>query len=807
MDPKLLIPLPLRIKLGRLKRRLQGIPEPAPAGPFDPRAIYQWAADDTTLSVETAELPHNFTNVLFNDAYFTAIDHLARGNGRHLMREGWINNVIENERLLYVRRDDTGEYFSVAFAPVHAPCARFRVSQGPGYVQIENETHGLQVTWRIHVPPGGDPVELWDVTVRSVRGGAVPVSLFTHVVMPCDGVDLYHGELCRIAEFFPSQQAVFVRQDAERHTQINFPWHNGFMTSDPAPVGWNARPGAFVGPRRSLANPLGVEQGELPGLRVAVQTPHVSLHVRLQVPAGGKARARFIAGACDGRPMIDTLRTRYLGAAGDKLIQAAAAAQEAQFAGLQLRTPEPSINRMLNRWVPTQVRLGATWCKWGWKGYRDTLQHAMAVAALDGDLARRALLDAAAYQHADGFCAHGWNPLDDRKYVDSHAWLVLAATHYLRETADFGLLDEPVRFMEGEVAPLWEHLLRAMRRYLADRGPRGLVLLMAGDWNDSLTGPGRGGRGESVMTSMMACRAADELAALAELRAAAIPGMGSFAAEAAEMRALAISLRGALLAHAWDGAWWLAAIDDNGRPVGSASSKAGQIYLVSQAWAQLGGLCGGTEGAARWSSAWAAVRARLDTGWGLMLSAPPYTQPDPAIGRVSFIRPGHNENASVYTHGTAFAMAALLERGAANEALALWRSILPNHPARPGACQPNVFFNGFYGPGSELQPGLADHAWFTGSAAWMLRNVTEGMLGLQPDYDGLHLRPCLPAGWREATVRRRFRGAEYQITLRNPGGQEAPPIVRLLVDGQKVDASAPLPHRAGGVFRVMLDLG
>jgi cellobiose phosphorylase len=222
--------LSIRSKLSRLKNRLKRTLNPAGSFPAaSPSPIYRYSADAREVWIETPDPPHPFINILYNESYFTILDHYARGRGRHMDPiQGYNNNVIENERFVYIRDDATGDYFSVGWEPCLRDPEHWVCRAGLNYQSIENTTNRLKVIWRIYVPAGKDPVEIWDVRVQDASGAPRRVSMFIYVGMKCDGVDLYCGELCRIAQYDPALEAIFVRMDAERHTTIDFPWHNGF---------------------------------------------------------------------------------------------------------------------------------------------------------------------------------------------------------------------------------------------------------------------------------------------------------------------------------------------------------------------------------------------------------------------------------------------------------------------------------------------------------------------------------------------------------------------------------------------------
>jgi cellobiose phosphorylase len=183
----------------------------------------------------------------------------------------------------------------------------------------------------------------------------------------------------------------------------------------------------------------------------------------------------------------------------------------------------------------------------------------------------------------------------------------------------------------------------------------------------------------------------------------------------------------------------------------------------------------------------------LDSGWGYMLNWPTYIKPELNIGRLSFLQPGICENGSVYTHGNAFLLLALLERGMANKALKVWRDINPDNAARPISCQTNVFINGYWGPDHLKKPGYAELPWITGSAGWMYYSVIEYMIGLRRGYNGITIKPCTPSSWKSANITRVYRGTEYKVEIKNPDGLENPPIQTIYLNGTKYQVNKPLP--------------
>jgi len=755
------------------------------------REKYTYGSEGREIWLETAEPVRNFDNMLYNKSYFMMIDQCGNGNAKHMVDPGYINNVVADERILYVRDDQTGEYFSVGFGPVYKEYESYRCTSGLNYQVIENVTDGLKVTWRIFVPAGADPVEIWDIRVENMGSGKRQVSLISSVEMNCDGVDTYGGPMFRYANYYPESNAIFIKADAEKFTEIDFPLHNGFITTDRRCDFWQGNKRKFVGQRRSLRNPIEVERGELGCDCASMWTPTGGFQFRFELKSGENADTRFLLGACDRLAKVGEFREKYIDGSldGCRVFDALRQARAEVMRNIEVETPDDSINRMLNVWGKQQSHYLATWCRWGYKGYRDIVQMSQGVLYWDVDLARTNLLQALGHQYSDGFALRGWNPLDPMRYVDCASWLIPAISEYVKETGDFDFLDTEVEYLDQGQASVYEHLMQTMQRLHTDRGADGMCLTFFGDWNDSLTGLCRDDRGQSVWMSMAFCRCALIMEELA--------GYLGRKKDVELMRRWHKQMAEAINEHGWDGRWYLRARDDEGAPIGSAKNEEGKIFLNTQSWASLGGICSDE----RWEQCIEAVDKYLESGWGTILNWPCYKKPVANVGRLSYLRPGICENGSVYTHGAAFLYLAFLERGMADRALKLWRDIHPGNPNRPVACQPNVFANGFDGPETDILPGMAQHMWTTGSASWLIGCTIENMLGLRRGYDGIRIKPCLPSEWDKVRIRRTYRRTTYDVTLTKPAGKECTVVKRIKVDGtdHPVDEVLPIDGREHNV--------
>jgi cellobiose phosphorylase len=388
--------------------------------------------------------------------------------------------------------------------------------------------------------------------------------------------------------------------------------------------------------------------------------------------------------------------------------------------------------------------------------------------------------------------------------------MVMALTQYLKETADFALLDEHVPFLNTtdpcaaptETATVWDHALRAQRHLLCDLGRHGLCRIRYGDWCDTMNGVGARGEGESVMLSMSTAWGCGLLAELAE-------HIGQQDV-AGEMRLARSRLVERIRACAWDGNWFVRAFDDDGVAVGSAKTAdrddgEGRIFLNPQSWAMIAGIADEVQVSACVS----AGESQLDTGYGMVLHAPPFTRLRPRIGQMTAMTPGFYENGSVYVHGTVFWIAALAMANRPDDAWRAFQAVLPTTPNKPASdTEPFVIPNYYIGPACDRrkQKNLYLSGWRTGSAAWLYMTAIEWILGARAEYDGLRIDPRLPSGWTQARIVRPFRGDTYDIRISRPSGA-GQRIAALRLDGAPVPPPVIPPALDGATHLVEVELG
>ena len=384
----------------------------------------------------------------------------------------------------------------------------------------------------------------------------------------------------------------------------------------------------------------------------------------------------------------------------------------------------------------------------------------------------------------------------------------------MRETGDWSILEESVTFDcdPDNAAPLMEHLRRSFRFTCTHLGPHKLPLIGRADRNDCLnlncfsahpgesfqiTGPSEGPVAESVFIAGMFVKYGRAYADI--LRHLALN------AEAAAAETAVAEMEMAVLEAGWDGAWFRRAYDAFGAPVGSKDCAEGQIFIEPQGMCVMAGI-GKETGEAE--AALESVKNRLDSKFGIVLHQPAYTKYYLNLGEISSYPPGYKENAGIFCHNNPWITCAEAVLGRGARAFETYRKICPAYleaVSEVHRTEPYVYSQMVAGKDAPTF-GEAKNSWLTGTAAWTFVSISQAILGVQPELDGLRIDPCIPPEWARLTLTRRFRGAQYCITVENPGGAEHG-VQELYVNGVRQDGNLIAPAAPGSVVSVRVVLG
>ena len=454
----------------------------------------------------------------------------------------------------------------------------------------------------------------------------------------------------------------------------------------------------------------------------------------------------------------------------------------------------PELDRTVNVWNQYQCMItfffsrSASYFESGigrGMGFRDSNQDLAGIVHLIPDRARQRIIDIASTQFPDGGCYHQYQPLTKRGnndigggFNDDPLWLIFGTVAYIRETGDFGILQEPVPFdnQPGTEVSLLEHLKISFRHVTDNLGPHGLPLIGRADWNDCLNlncfsdnpdesfqtteNKTEGSKAESLMIAgLFVAEGKDFVELLSHPSVAADPEYVLGVKEAVD------AMEKAVKQYGWDGEWFLRAYDYYGRKIGSKECEEGKVFIESQGWCTMARI-GAEEGLC--DKALDSAKKYLECEYGLVLNNPAYTKYYIDYGEISSYPQGYKENAGIFCHNNPWVIIGEAMAGRAEDAWRHYKKITPafTKDQELRKIEPYVFCQMVAGKDAE-KPGEGKNSWLTGTAAWTWKAVSEALLGIKPQFDGLLVEPCIPIGTYR--VHRRFRDAEYDLIIRNAG--------------------------------------
>ncbi|HYM99289.1 MAG TPA: glycosyl transferase, partial [Aestuariivirgaceae bacterium] len=461
---------------------------------------------------------------------------------------------------------------------------------------------------------------------------------------------------------------------------------------------------------------------------------------------------------------------------------------------VQVKTPDRSMDIMLNCWLPYQTLACRLWARCGFYqvsgafGFRDQLQDCLALLWFKPDMAREHLLLAASRQFREGDVQHWWLPRTGQgirtRISDDAVWLAYCTARYIAFTGDVGVLDEEVPFLEGQMlgphdhdaffepeiseesATLFEHCVRALKRSLT-KGPHGLPLFGTGDWNDAMNRVGHLGKGESIWLGWFIYTTLVAFVPFAEAR-----GKKSLVER---WRKYLTRLKAALEKSAWDGSWYLRGYFDDGTPLGASSSEECRIDALAQSWSVISGAADPS----RMRVAMGEVEKQLirPADGVAVLFTPPFDKTPLDPGYIKGYPPGIRENGGQYTHASCWTVFAFAKLHHAEKAHSLFAMLNPiNYSANPQGVQryrtePYVVAADVYSVAPHA--GRGGWTWYTGSAGWLYQAGLQAILGLEQNGEELSFNPCIPSEWDGFEVFLNRGGTKYRIEiLRQPSEEE-----------------------------------
>jgi cyclic beta-1,2-glucan synthetase len=707
-------------------------------------------------------------------------------NSRDNQLTPWSNDAVSDQpgEIVYVRDLDNGNLWTPTALPIRHEAASYIVAHGRGYSRFELTVHGIQLEMLQYVPLS-DSIKISRLTIRNAsdRPRRLSVTAFAEWVL---GLSRGASAPMVITEYDSATGAIFARNPWNIHHggRVAFADLGGRQTT------WTADRTEFIGRNCTLDNPTALSATVPLAQRAgAGLDPCAALQTTIELGPEATTEVVFFLGQAGDAGEAQALIERYRAADLDAAYREVVGYWDDTLGAVQVKTPDPAMDVMLNGALLYQTLACRYWARSafyqasGAYGFRDQLQDVMSLMVARPAIAREHILRAAARQFVEGDFQHWWfSPAGQgvrTRISDDRAWLATVAAHYVETTGDAEILDEQVPFLDGpslkpgehdlyfqpvqadQTASLYEHCARGLDLSLGS-GAHGLPLMGTGDWNDGMNRVGEGGKGESVWLGWFLHAAFSAFIPIAASR--------NERARAEAWKAQADALAGALDREGWDGNWYRRGYYDDGTPLGSALSDECCIDSIAQSWAAISG----AGNPARAVQAMAALDDQLvHRGDRLaLLFAPPFDKTPLDPGYIKGYPPGIRENGGQYTHAAAWSIMGFAALGQGDKAAELFALVNPiNHTAtRSGVLrykvEPYVVAADVYSMPPHV--GRGGWTWYTGSAGWLYRAGIESILGLRVQGESLLIDPCIPREWPGFDMTLRYRGAVYEIEVRNP---------------------------------------
>jgi cyclic beta-1,2-glucan synthetase len=682
----------------------------------------------------------------------------------------------------------------------------YRTRHGAGYTVCEHNSHAIEQELITFVPmdsQGGEPLRIQRLRLlnNSSRTRRLSVTFYSEWVLGSDHEDM---QMHVVTRWDKEVQAIL----ATNGYHPDYGERIAFAAISPTSADFTADRDSFLGRNRNLSNPDAMQRVNLSGHVGAGYDPCAALRVALELRPGQRGEVIMLVGQGGTREEVQHLIQKYREPLMvEDTLHHTSGWWDGVLERVQVHTPEPSINFLLNRWLLYQTLSCRIWGRSGFYqsggafGFRDQLQDVLSLIHADSALVREHILLAASRQFEEGDVQHWWHPPSGAgtrsRISDDLLWLPYVVIQYVRRTGDVDFVKTEVPFLKApeleddqhevylipeissEKGTLYEHCRRAIERGQT-AGPHGLPLIGIGDWNDGMNRVGVEGFGESVWLAWFLVDVMNGFAELADTL-----GEGE---HAENYRQRAAALAAAVEEHAWDGEWYQRATFDDGTPLGSASSDEAKIDSLPQSWAVISGAADRERAATALESAWKHLVREEDRL--VLLFSPPFDKTTKNPGYIKGYPPGVRENGGQYTHGALWLAMAMARKRDGERAVRLLRLLNPVEHARdPEAVwryqvEPYVVAADVYRLlGRE---GMGGWTWYTGSAGWMYRIWIEEVLGVKVYGEKLTIDPVIPAGWTEFSVRYRFGETVYDIHVENPDGVEHG-VAWVELDGHRQD--------------------
>lgn len=714
-----------------------------------------FSPEGDSYTITNSKTPRQWMNMLCNDRFATVIanhgeGYTVFGNFYHRITkffdpEFYIVRRLNGTRILELVDLESGETINL----FDSNGGRCKVT--PGMSEFYGEEAGIAFSVKVFVPAKA-PCECWLIELKNKD--AHPRSFRIHAQQAW----AFHNHTKDIGPKRPADKVEIEQLEngyLAAAKEIGLPFQNLY--------------GAFV--MENYCNGYMEKKTEKTLTSKRKVTPvekdfpyrYANIYGDVTLPAGGTAMRTVVSAASNDCEEVVAVAAELANS-----VKATEACKEVseiwkrEFSYNTCSLPDKNLERFLNVWLKHQLNLTLRYNRnTQTAGFRDLLQDSWGAMLIRADYPLRRMDEVLSHLYSDGHSMRAFDTYTGvthkENFVDCPLWAPEMVLQYLKETGDFEYLNKQLPYFDTpDTETVEQHLFKTVNYAYERRGANGLVLMRDGDWLDGLAGINQNGTATSAWATMQAYWAQDRMAQIYD-------AIGN-TEKADLMRARNAEYKQVVREVAWDGNWYVYGFKSDGLPVGSSRCAEGKIYLNPQTWAIFTGIEDDPERIKRMTRA---INTYLTTIFGPMLLYPPYIY-DKSCGSLGYQLPGTFANAAIYLHAGTFKIYSDVARGEYDEAYDTMMRLMPNHIDNPDSrrtSEPYTTGNVHFGPDSE-RFGMNLFSWFTATPAWLIHAGFDRILGVEAEFDGLHVEPRVPTDWNEYAVKRLWRGKEYQLSFR-----------------------------------------
>ena len=789
--------------------------------------------------ITNPKTPWPWINYLGNEDFFSLISNSAGGytfykdaKFRRLTRYRYNNVPMDNGgKYFYIKDGDTT--WSPGWKPCKTELDLYECRHGMNYTTIKGEKDGVVAKALYFVPlKNWAEVQKLSLTNTSKTNKKLKIFSFVEWALWNAAADMENFQRNFSTGEVEIEGSVIYHKTEYKERRDHYAYY-GVNTKV---QGYDTDRESFFGLYNGFDEPQVVLEGKARNTEAHGWSPIASHYIEVELKPGESKDLIFVLGYVENKEeekwesknVINKKKAKETLAKFDtaEKVDAALAELKTYWDNLlsvyTVSSGDEKLDRMVNIWNQYQCMItfcfsrSASFFESGigrGMGFRDSNQDLIGFVHQIPERARERIIDIASTQFPDGGCYHQYQPLTKRGnndvgggFNDDPMWLILGTTSYIKETGDFGILDEMVPF-DNDISiarSLFDHLTVSFDHVVNNLGPHGLPLIGRADWNDCLNlncfsndpnesfqtteNKTEGSKAESVMIAGLFVVYGRDYVELCK-KTGRIK-------EAERAQKHVDKMVEVIKKHGWDGEWFLRAYDFYGKKIGSNENEEGKIFIESNGWCTMAGI-GLEEGLPL--KALQSVKERLDCEYGIVLNNPAFTRYYIEYGEISTYPPGYKENAGIFCHNNPWIMIGETVVGNGDRAWEYYSKICPAYLEDISdlhKTEPYVYSQMIAGK-DAYKPGEAKNSWLTGTASWNFYAITQYILGIQPDYDGLKIDPCIPKNWKGFKISRKFRGTHYKIEVQNPQGRSKG-VKELIVDG-KSQSSNLIPLFSDGL--------